>query len=281
MSAINYAVRGVMNKLPSQVLKRMFSKVPGLQCSFNPTTIEEQIRIQIIQNRVLTDMNIVGGRSKYLELSKGRILHSDTIGTSYHYTEEQLHGQGILSVHYHMLGTPPTSEILVMNTIDQENRSMANNNGVCNADAMRKELMERAENYKHKISGYTGDTIVELVAKNTILLPSKVGGGYFKVTLSDDPELTQVPPRSWRVFARLVELATKAYIYKEEVITLEQTEIYQGQELSGIKNYISELADSEELYQEQLTRWAKIAFMHDRVAYNNFLKAQINPDEYL
>lgn len=280
MSAINYAIREVTNRLPSQVLKRMFGKIQGLECSFNPTTVEEQIRIRVIQHRVLTDMNIVGGKSKYLKVSSGQILHSDDIGTSFHYTEEQLHGQGILSVHYHMLGKPPTGEILMMQTLRQE-RNTKVTDGNCNADGMRKELIEKAENYKHKIVGFTGNTIVELVAKNTILLPSRVTRGYFKVTLTDDPELTQVPPRSWRVFARLVELATKAYIYKEEVITLEQTEIYQGQELGGIKSYISDLADSEELYQEQLTKWAKIAFMHDRNAYNNFLKAQINPDEYL
>lgn len=280
MSAINYAIREVTNRLPSQVLKRMFGKTQGMECSFNPTTIEDQIRIRVISHRVLTDMNIVGGRMKYLKLSQAQILHSDDIGTSYHYTEEQLHGRGILSAHYHMLGNPPTGDILMMANLQQE-RATTMENEHCNADAMNKKLTSLAENYKHKIVGFTGNVDIELVAKNTILVPARVTGGYFKVTLTDDPELTRVPPRSWRVFARLVELATKAYLYKEEVITLEQTEIYQGQALAGIKSYIDGLADSEELYQEQLTRWAKIAFMHDRRAYNNFLKSQISPDEYM
>ena len=305
MSVVNYAIREVINRLPSQVLSKLFGKVPGFECSFNPTSIEDQIRNTIIYGRVATDMGVVAGTERFLKLSHAQILHQDELGTSYHYAKEQLHGGEILSVHYHMLNRPPIGSLSSSSSAEVVTTSY-DANGIgpmaqrdtpaqkqrriqsrmkCPTKGMIAEFKRRVvtelPSGKLPIFGFTGNVLVRLVAKNTILATNNVGSGYFKVTLHNDTELTMIPPRSWRAYARLVELAVKAYIYKEEVIGLEQAEIFNGVSLGGIKSYISDLSDSEELYQTQLTKWAKIAFMHDRPAYARFLRAQINPTEYL
>ena len=284
MSAINYAVREVVNRLPSQVLERLFGKVRGFECSFNPSTIEDSIRNTIIYNRVITDMNLYGGLEKYINIAGATVINSDESGTLYHYTEKQLHGLSIISVHYYMPGVPPKEDMYSI--LRAEGAPIVPRGGTTpepgcpNKEGMA-ELARDLNPANRKIRGFSTQIVVKLVGKNSVLCSSRVSHGYLKVVLSEDPELSTVPPRSYPAFAKLVELATKAYIYKEEVITLEQAEIYNGASLSGIKTYIGELNDSEELYQAQLKKWGKIAFMHDRVAYARFLRGQISPEGLL
>ena len=282
MSAINYAVREVINRMPSQVLERLFGKVRGFECNFNPATIEDSIRNTIIYNRVITDMNLYGGLERYINVQGAEIINSDETGTLYHYTEKQLHGLSIISAHYYMPGTPPRDEMYSILRHGGGN-STPRGGGMnkpklsCPSQKALEQLASDVNPDKHKVIGFGARVIIRLVGKNSILSSSRAKNGYFKVVLSEDPELTTVPPRSYPAFAKLVELATKAYIYKEEVITLEQAEIYNGASLGGIKSYISDLRDSEELYQAQLKKWGKIAFMHDRPAYARFLRGQISP----
>ena len=205
-----------------------------------------------------------------------------------------MHGLDIIAVHYHMYGNPPIGEIWTLGASGaggvDGNLNMPlgtsgfnqkkENDGCKNSNS--EELVRRLEGVGvPKMEGFTGRVVMNLISKNTILTSVPLHGGYFKVTISDDPEMNQVPPRSYRAFARLVELAVLAYIYKESVLELEQAEIYQGVSMMGAKNWIGEKADSEELYQEQLTKWAKIAFMHDRGAYARFIRAKISPEEYM
>ena len=269
MSAVNYAINLVKQVIPSAVLERSFSTVPGFTCTFNPTSIEDQIRSTILYGRVFTDMNVVGGLERFLAVSDGQKLYEDDFGVSYFYDTDDLHGAEIIAVHYYSSYLASNGILVRSGGVNSSNRSM------CDDKDVYQHLSGVVEANKPNMSSFFNNTLTKLVAKNTILasLTAK-SSGFFKVILSNDPELQQLQPRSWRDFSKLLILAVKAYIYKEEIIKIDQSAIYNGVELSGIKGYITGLENSEEEYQEQLTKWMKISFMNDRPAYARYIASQ-------
>lgn len=285
MSAINYAIREVGHRIPVQIMKMNFGKPGGYSCNFSPTTVDAQVRQEIIYNRVMTDLDIMAGLERFLPVADGLVQNSDNLGTSYFYDHDILHNLDIVSVHYFTLNNPPIGEVLSGGGgggrsgggSSSSSRTKAKQ-GVCKYDDMYKEFNKAiskntGSDYLNKVSV---DVTCSLIAKNTVFATNNIrGSGWFKVVLSNDPELTRLPNRVWRKFARLVELATKAYIYKESVITIGMTAISNGVELNGVNNLLESYADAEEMYQEELDLWAKIGLMIDKPAYARYIRSQI------
>ena len=279
MSAINYAIREVGHRIPSKILSMLFSRPGGYSCDFSPTTLETQIRQRIIYDRVLTDLDIMAGLERFLPIGNGEIQHQDSLGTSYFYSHKMLHNLDIVSVHYFTTNRPPMTSIMggaARRGTDRTTKSTSEEKCMYNDmyENFQKEITKQDPG--STLTGLNVDVTATLIAKNTVFASNnRLTIGWFKVVLSNDPELTRLPNRVWRKFAKLVELATKAYIYKESVITIELATVTNGMPLAGVNSLIETYAEAEEQYQEQLDLWSSIGLMLDKPAYARYIRSQI------
>ena len=125
----------------------------------------------------------------------------------------------------------------------------------------------------------TSTAYVQLIGENvvmvrdTVLLPANI---YLRCLLENDSNMSHIQLKSYRDFSKLVELAVKAYIYNEYVITMDMGELYAGQQLGRFKEIIDNYADAEELYQTFLTeRWEKVSLMNDRETWTRHLRLRM------
>jgi len=119
-------------------------------------------------------------------------------------------------------------------------------------------------------------TNMELIAENTIYLHDVRNidpNARLKCTVTYDPNLNNLPPGATKHISRLITDAVKSYCYNELRIRLGKGEIYQGAELTEIRNVIDTYSDAEANYQErQDTILGKLLFMSNESAMSEFTK---------
>jgi len=255
-------------------------------------TVEERIRQDVIESRVLEDINIVGGMSLDLHTSSASVIHDDGGGVAYHFSDDHLHGHRIISAHIFTQNT--NSDISTSIELSSNHGSKFSGNpgmgtsfgdtcsdatGDITGFSQNKEIMTAQRKLANSVQIPDTQIQLRMVAVNTILMQnvSDPREGWFNVLVTNDEHLNNIEPKSWRAFATLCQLAVKAHIYNELELTIGEAAIMNGQLNDRLSNYISKLEDSEELYQEALVKWEKIAFMNDGVAHAQLIRAGLNP----
>jgi hypothetical protein len=261
MNPITKALDEVMFRIPREILKVVFLE-PYQQYRDLPADIKERIRFMVLQQRVLVDCNLVNGVETRIDLSD---VPSETVDNGYttvfQIPKSKTNGRSILSVFDVTFGNLYHS---------QSGYGMYSNGRSSPALQMAATVMEsqlRTPNI--------GTTRVELIGENVVMVQGSVilpQSLYLRCSLENDENLSNIQARSYLVFARLVELAVKAYIYNSYIIQLDMGELRGGVQVGKFKEIVEGYSDAETMYQEHLNEvWAKVAFMNDQESMHRFI----------
>ena len=270
MSAISKALDEIKFRIPAQVLQVAFQEE---QYSWRrmPIGIDEQILNRILRPRVLVDCNLVGGITVMVKLDGIQPSFVDNFSSVYEIPKDLTMNRPIVSVL--SVGYMPYASAYNTAGIGYGNVAPASMNDITSA----------AQRVADSVSSIPpiSNAQVSLVGENTILLRDqyRVTSAYIlRCLIANDENMNNISTRSWHAFARLCELAVKAFIYNTMLIKIDQAYLQGGQELGAFKSYVESIADSEQMYQDYLREnWQVTAFMNDTYSYDRFIKLQMNP----
>ncbi|MBE0438148.1 MAG: hypothetical protein IBX57_00075 [Gammaproteobacteria bacterium] len=262
MNAIDNAITDLKFKIPQAILERAFvnEAIFGSFVKRTPISIDYLIREQVIEPRVMKDLNLVGGQEVTIPL-KG-IIPEYTMDnkTLWRIPMAATENRRISRVYSLVIGSnqSPTTA------------NMYNQGASAIEDATAGLMMSHLPipNISHHD--------IRLVGENTVL--ANINHQYapnlhLRCVLENDAELNNLTPGILPKFSKLVELAVKSYIYNKLIIQIDQAQLSGGQELGRFSSIVEEYSDAEEMYQEYFEEtWRKMAVFGDKEAYKRHLK---------
>jgi len=239
MSAISHAIKKTTLRINRVVLSEAFLKPLGRYWQ-EPISIEHQILTKVIHDRVLPDMDIIGGKEIFVPLMEVPREIIEQFTTVFRIPKHLTDGRSIVSV-------------LSVNFLDPNALNSFGVTSMCARGELLqagKALLDSNANIPPISSAY-----VELVAENVVMvrythiLPTNT---FLRCRIANDENLNNLPVRAYNYFAEAVFLATKAYIYNALVVELDQGVISGGAELGAIRNIIESYSDADQQYEEFL-----------------------------
>lgn len=227
-------------------------------------SIDEQIMALVIRPRVLVDCNLQGGAEIFVNLSNLNPQRTNDYTQIYRIPKERTNGRSIMSA-------------LNVTFADPNRSSNYGASATMGSSAM---LQLGQSMIDAQLPVPTSSTAyVQLIAENTVMVRDTAalpGNIFLRCIIENDSNLSHLQLRSYRAFSKMCDLAVKSYMYNIYRVRMGETELYGGMDLGVIKELMSELADSEELYQTFLEeKMEKILFMNDRETYTRFLKSVV------
>jgi hypothetical protein len=268
MNALLYAVNEIKNNIPAQVLQA------GMMADETPETLElesidHKLMRKVIKGRVLLDANIVGGIEMIIPIDDMELVKGEIYYSIYRVSPELTNEKEIVSV---------LSVIKQPGSLYGTNVSTAlyqNTTGIYTNSASAR------MGSSYGSAGLVNNAHVELVAYNTILIYAHFGSLFrfaVRCVVENNSNLSNISPRSYKKFAQLCILATKAYIYNKLIVHINSGYLQSGQELGVFKDIIESYADAHEQYHEYLHEvWSKVAFLNDTQRTYNYIGSLINP----
>jgi hypothetical protein len=259
MDAIQKALLDVKNKIPRQILERVFitNTLGGVH---TPVSLDYRIREVIIEGRVIPDCNLVGGTETTIPLFNVVPKHIDTYNTVYRVPKSMTQNRTINRVLHLSFGQ---NGVIGYSHPLQFNPSAA---------------MDALEGMVAALTPIpmTSTHYVSLIGENTVLVRDVMrlpGNLFLRCVLEADSEFSHLKPTSIPAFSKLVEFATKAYIYNNLVIEMDQAELQGGVSLGRFREIVDNYADANELYDQHFEEvWRKVALFNDPEAFKRHLK---------
>lgn len=246
MNPIAKALDEIQFNIPPEILKTVFTHDDFYLCS-SPLSMETRIREQVIDGRVLVDMDIVGGTEVYIPL--GAPVNSEYIDqftVAYQIPDELTQNRPIrqiYSVHFGILGYNTAQTVM-------------HGTSTALGNEMRR-VLDSALRTPPASTSY-----INLVNHNTFIVKFSYlpySAAFVRCRLGNDDSLSFIRPQSIPKFAELCMWATKAYVYNKMRIRIDQAYLSGGQELGAYKDAIMEWSEAEERYQETLKVWKNIS----------------------
>lgn len=240
---IQVAIARVFSNIPQRLLEESFRKYSHLG------PIDQVIVQKIIQGKVAVDCNLVGGKVKDIPL-----LLDYHESTSWGIPEANLN-EG----RYSLYRVPPeVRDNLPMVSVSHVTypRNLAGNPlGIQANDGNYLSDMVDQVLESHTFSRSYVSPMAEIMAGDLIRLnPAQNNHIDWIVTvkLTYDVDFSNLNQSAVLSFAKLVELATKAYIYNELIIDLDRVAMVSGTQLGSIKQIVDGYVDASKEYDEML-----------------------------
>lgn len=268
MNAITKALSDISFRIPREILIEVFAPKTYIWRD-QPINYEEQIRNIVIRSRVMVDCDLVGGTEVLIPLwdIPSQTLSTDRLVTVYRIPKEKSQGRTITSVLSLSYMNGPAS--MYMNASTSFNECSITDVGLAG-----KAMMDAASSLPIPSSAK-----VQLIGENVVMVKDTVlssGTGLLRCILANDENMSHIQIRSIPYFTKLCELATKAYVYNNYSITLNQGRIEGGAEIGRFREIVDSYADAEEMYQDYLLNtWQKVAFMNDRESFERHIRTMI------
>lgn len=259
MNPITKALDEILFSIPHEILREVFITRDLAFCG-NMVSLETRIREQVLDPRVLTDLDLYGGTEAFLPLELPvRADHADPYTVIYHIPEEVTQNRPIVqvySVHFAILG--------------YQNAGMALHYTESPMAAETRKVLDSARQTPPAQTSY-----LNLIAHNTVMaryvyLPYRTA--FMRVRLGNDENLSFIRPQAFPDFSQLCVLATKAYIYNYLFVKMDQGQLSGGQVLGAFKEMVMNYADANQMYLDALRRWRKISVMNDPEANRRHLR---------
>jgi len=263
MNAITKALSDIKYRIPRKVLENTFINTRGFEFTNNrlAVSLDHRIRQEVIDGRVLPDINLVGGQEIAVKLDVVAPERLPDFKTVWRIPLSQTNNQTITRVYSIVQGRGTNSLAGSINNTD-------NGNVISKAAQGMLATLQ-------PISGLSEHDI-KLVGENTILITKDFpvhNNMYLRCVVENDPELNNLPPTAIPKFSKLVELAVKSYVYNTLIINMDKAVLEGGRELGVLSSVVENYSDAEEMYQEFLEeQWRKIAFMSDPETHKRHLK---------
>lgn len=252
MSAINYAISKIRQEIPAPILEQSFFALQNHRTRI-PITLETRIQDEVVQKMVLPDINVIGGTTIFIPLDMCRIIEQINQYTVFHIPPQATDNRQITSV-LEMV-TPGTGIGNGMYV------------GGGNSSQIGSAASQQLQSMKTMTPMTEGRTM--LLNSNTVMIE----GPYYhspscmlKAVVGHDNGLSSIDHRNYLAFAELVVLATKAYIYTLNLVSMNEGYIQGGAQLGVYKDVIDSYSDALDMYHERLkTKWAIVDKLNDHV----------------
>ena len=271
MGILQKAVDEIKYRIPYDILNAAFRDYSESGWRGAPVSLEELIMSKVIRPRVIFDTNIVGGETIMVPLDGLMPKYAD------HYTRvveiplERVNGRSIMSVlsaHY----LPHGYSFNNMNSP----MAIAGYGSVNDVTSTANKINTSFANVPPLSSA-----MVQLTGPNVVLIRDRtyITNVYsVRCVVANEENLENINPRSWHVFAKLCELATKSYVYNKLVIQMDSTYLQGGQSLGVLKDIVDEYRECHDLYDVELReKWQKVNFLNDTESTTRFYRLMVNP----
>jgi hypothetical protein len=250
MTPITYALNHVRKVIPPQILEKAFLSTWKYN-NLVPVSVDRRIREEVIDQRVMIDCNLLGGTEIWVRLNGLTRENPDAWTWIYRIPKVLTQGRSIvaaLSVSFGEGAVVGATNLLPVrgNSLLDAGAGLLNSSNPIPMIATAK---------VHLI----GDNVV-LISDN-MALPTNI---FLRCWVENDTEMTNLNPRSFRAFAKLVEYAVKSYIYNELVVTMDIGELYAGNQLGRFKEIVDSYEEAEEMYMTHLNEvMGKVLILND------------------
>lgn len=241
---------------------------------FMPMSPDEQILEKVINARVRPDCDSAGATEAVIPLRGLQVEIIDRDRYIINIPKDRTNGREITSalslVFYSLDNLGLNSTALNGFGMTSVAQAPCGNGVVDAAVGMTKSFQPTIASETSHVRIKDGHTLIV----DELIMPTP--SSYLRCILSMDSTFSTLARPSWKHFAKLCTLATKAYIYNELIVELDMAEIVAGHELGKIKEIIEGYSDADELYEEFYNdKWRKIQFMSDEYRHNRFIKSLI------
>lgn len=270
MNPIVKAIDDLKYTIPIQILQLAFQR--DLYNQYNPNlSLDQHIRLKVINPRVLVDCNLAGGPQVVVPLDGVQPMYADQFTTVFEVPPHKLANRTILSV----LSVSYLPYLASFN--------MSGGGATYASPGSMNSVTQAAQRIGDAVSSIPvlSNAVVDLIGHNvfSVAEPYRVSSIYYlRCVLENEENLNNIRPRSILNFSRLVELAVKSYIYNKLIVRIDRAYLEGGQELGRVKEIIDGYAESEEMYRTYLKEvWAKVAVMNDVPSYDRLIKMSVCP----
>lgn len=251
MNPVTKALQELSFRIPRGILEKTF--LSNLQpFSLQPTSLDARIREKVIEPRVMVDCNLMGGTEAAIPLASVPKQQIDTFTYVYRIPKRLTQGRTItraISISYGQTGILGTSS-----NIPLQGTSPV-------LDAASGLLMSHAPipTVSTAQCHVIGENTVMVI--DTTAIPQDI---FLRCWLENDTAFNHLQPTSYKDFSKLVELATKSYIYNQLILPMDRAFLHSGFELGQFKSVVESYSDAEENYQTFLNEvWRKVAVLND------------------
>lgn len=259
---ITYAINRIKFAIPRAILEKTF--IPAGRHRYKESrSIDSFIREFVIEGRVAQDIELLGSTFIQIPVRSNWISNQGNGEYLIRIPASATQGRSITRVTSVEIGN---GNIAGMSTYTSFNSSAMLNSARKVLDSVMP-------------TPITGTPHVELLDNNVIYVTDIMFSGFnlfVNAYLGADENFNNLTKPAWMHFAKLCELACKAYIYNELYINMGQAMLSGGQELGNFKDVVDEYRDALEQYEEYFTaRWRKVAIMADPKSKDRHLRSLV------
>lgn len=256
MDAFTYALRKICNSdIPDQILQDAFISRQQRQRRVL-RSIEECIREDIFQKRVLPDLNAVGGVALDLNLTG---LPYDMLANY----------ERVYRIPLFKTFNRPINQVLSVSlnvTSNFAERQPGQTNNTTFVTPIERSN-QRVVNSWRPIPNIS-NAHVELLGDNVIKIRDYQNFSSdmtLRCLVEYSPEFTELKKVYYEDFAQLALLATKSHIYRTLSLEVDMAKLSGGREFGRYKEFIDDYRDCFESYETQLNeRWTRILLLNDQ-----------------
>jgi len=267
MNCVDYAINRILNGSDiDQYLLELAFKNPNANYAgnwfnlVNQTTVEQGIREKVIHRLVLPACNVSGGKTEFLDLSGATTTDLGNGCMEVNVPDVSTGGRKIISVTEVYLGA-------MTSAVGQLGMAVSENT-MCGSGAGNDMLQGLIDGLSPQRNFPLTFTNLHMKGNNCFVIFGIPNGNISlsaKAVMEYDSGMSSISPRHYEYFAKLVEHAVKAYIYRTCKRPTNEAIMRSGVSLSDIKDDIAEYRDAWTNYEEYLNdTWRRCMAWSDR-----------------
>jgi hypothetical protein len=268
MNAIQHALNELKHVIPMPILREAFLNDLIRQETWGRrhapvVSIDHVIRDKVIEGRVIPGMNLISGQRELIPLFGLIQEQQPDWSLVVQIPKDRTDGRSITAVYAMVTGTPTGA---LGGSVSMQSGGY----GSGLIDALRANQLSRAQ------MPLMSDANIQLIGDNTLLIRSPLrlaGTLYLDCQLENNNTLSHIPASAWKHFKKLVEYAVKAYIYNNINISMDEAQISGGMSLGTFRSVVDGYSDANELYEEQMNKWQKVAILSDPLSHLDHIQS--------
>ena len=259
MNAITYALNELAYTISKEMLEIAFITDEDRK-SFVPVTPESKIRKLIIEPKVLLDCDLYHGTTMHIPLSGLVPQRKDDFTVIYDIPKTLTGGRDIMAALAITYGNSFPANSTFGNLPSQSALSDAAAQ-VLNSNSPIPLISSAAVDL-------VGPNVI--CVRDTIIVPTQL---WLDCRVANDRAMNHLQPANYSSFAKLVEYATKAWIYTNVRVPMDMGKIHGGSDLGEIREEHRSFQDAFDKYHEHMEEeFAQVSVMNDGFEHERFLR---------